>query len=162
MANGDVLEVKITKTSQNLIDSCSDVRISASAKVYDHWGNEVSDKYNLDTSGLRDGKFSISKRPILVTTNDNRSTYPMALEGGRNLEVSLDEARPEFLTLADGHYIDMDSLKWTDIPWNKEGKYENSFDNSSFHILDKDGNDVTSNYAVTVELGVISVEREAA
>ena len=105
---------------------------------------DVTHQYDLT---VVEGELSVTQRPIVITTGSKSVTY-------NGIEVSYNKFKIESdgYGLAAGHRINVLSYS---APVNA-GTWEN---NMTFQILDRDGNDVTSNYSITLNVGTIEIAR---
>lgn len=139
---GDIVSAKFNSlTNVGTINNEAEIVIyhSDNDKVYD-----VTHQYDLS---VVEGEISVTQRPIVITTGSKSVTY-------NGIEVSYNKFKieSEGYGLAAGHSINVLAAS---APVNA-GVWDN---NMTFQILDRDGNDVTSNYSIILNTGTIEIAR---
>ena len=105
---------------------------------------DVTHQYNLS---VVEGQLSVTQRPITITTGSKSVKY-------NGIEASYNKFKIESdgYGLAAGHRVNVLS---SSAPVNV-GTWEN---NMTFQIVDREGNDVTSNYSILLNVGTIEIAR---
>ncbi len=123
-------------------NSYTDVGLYSNAfevTIVDGDGNDVTDKYNITTEC---GTIEITKRNITITTGSDSKTYDgTALTCGTFTSSNL----------VSGHSVEIVFSGSQTLRGESENEVE------SIKIYDKDGNDVTKNYAIKIIYGTLSV-----
>ncbi len=105
------------------------------------------------------GSAKIKARPITVKTASGSWTYDGAYHSKPEINSSaLDIAIPgETDALADGHKLVVsDKIAPTEVKDHSEGKVDNVFE---VKVIDADGNDVTDNYEISYDFGILEINR---
>jgi len=114
-------------------------------KVRNIFGDDVSEYYRFEATG-DSGIFSITACPLTVTTPN------MSVDIGYNPSMSYDKPQAYFSGLVPG---DEAEIIYPDRTYDAFGEYENAV---SIRIINSNtGKDVTKNYQITYEFGILKV-----
>ncbi len=114
-------------------------------RAFNSAGIEVTHLYSFD---VHQGKITVDVRPLVVETATYEETYKGSGISCTDFEVI------ESTSLAENHWIEVS--EYTSVVNYKEGGYANTM---LLRIRDAEGNDVTSNYSLTVIEGTITVNK---
>ena len=169
LPTGDVVTATVEGTVTNVADSADDNNVVTNVTITNKAGTVVNDQYKTITrvkGGLKitkrgdsedeDKKVRIIAEPNTVEYN-GKAHGAKLVDGAIKLGTSYTTAR-----LVDGHYVDETTLDITGSQTNV-GVYENELKPAvkagATHIAirDKDGNDVTANYALTLVPATLTI-----
>ena len=125
--------------------------------IYDDVGVDVTDCYVIDVLNIPTS--SIHKRDITLTSNDINRKYNGtdlsqygSISEGNLLSVGVSSGALQY-----GDYLELKfDLEGTYIVNNSEGNKNNTF---TYKIYNSFGDEVTSNYIITTEFGVVNIEK---
>ena len=106
-------------------------------------GKDVTDQYYVKFEGA---PLRIDKRAITLRAGSETKVYDGTALTNDTVSIVLGE-------LVEGHRLEAHTTGSITI----EGSVKNVIDESTLRIYDKDGNDVTANYAITLEAGLLTV-----
>ncbi|MBQ9744640.1 MAG: transglutaminase domain-containing protein [Clostridia bacterium] len=132
-----------TSGSQTNAGVSPNVVVPGSVEITDAQGNDVSGNYNVT---LVDNWLEVFPRPITITSADDTKEYD-----GTPLTNSTHTASENAMVLDHTYTV---SVVGTGT---NAGLYENTIVESSFRVVDGQGNDVTYNYAPSYVLGTLEI-----
>ena len=121
-------------------------------KIYDDEGNDVTDLFGFDlTNEYNTGSITITKRSVELTPEPIEREYIEGITVYAGSQVDVTQG-----SLAEGHFVDTSVIK---INGEQKGigSSASTIDLGSVVIRDENGNDVTKNYTVTAQQGIIEV-----
>ena len=167
LPTGDVVKAKITKTVTNVSDSAAGNNTIDELTIVNAAGEDTKGQYKTVT--LIPGTLTITKRgageeKVKITAADNTVEYDGQPHGAKLNAANQIEVGTSYTTarLVEGHYVDKNTLDITGSQMNV-GVYEEELKPAvkagatRIVIRDKDGNDVTDNYALTLVNATLTI-----
>ena len=170
LTTGDVVKATVEGIVTNVADSADDNNVVTNVTIANRAGDTVNDQYKTITrvnGGLKitrrgdsedeDKKVKIIAEPNTVGYDGSAHGAKLNAKGEIELGTSYTTAR-----LVDGHYVDETTLDITGSQMNV-GVYEEELKPAvkagatRIVIRDKDGNDVTDNYALTLVNATLTI-----
>ena len=170
LQTGDVVKATVEGIVTNVADSADDNNVVTNVTIANRAGDTVNDQYKTITrvnGGLKitrrgdsedeDKKVKIIAEPNTVGYDGSAHGAKLNAKGEIELGTSYTTAR-----LVDGHYVDETTLDITGSQMNV-GVYEEELKPAvkagatRIVIRDKDGNDVTDNYALTLVNATLTI-----
>ena len=167
LPTGDVVKARITKTVTNVSDSAAGNNTIDELTIVNAAGEDTKGQY--ETVTLIPGTLTITKRgagedKVKITAADNTVEYDGRPHGAKLNAAGKIELGTSYTTarLVDGHYVDETTLDITGSQMNV-GVYDEELkpavkaSATRIVIRDKDGNDVTANYALTLVNATLTI-----
>ena len=169
LLTGDVVTATVEGTVTNVADSADDNNVVTNVTITNKAGTVVNDQYKTITrvkGGLKitrrgDSEDEDKKVRIIAEPNtveyDGKAHGAKLVDGAIKLGTSYTTAR-----LVDGHYVDETTLDITGSQTNV-GEYKNELKpavkagNTEIVIRDRNNNDVTANYALTLVPATLTI-----